>query len=168
MSCKCKYILTKKVAIGSCSENDFSERKHSLKVPLKEFSFQQSFKVACVVEITSFDTPKKAKCLFFIFFIFRLLSSRFQIQGLPLMYQKVSSKNDLRFLVKLSTENSSFMVNVFYFDKLQLAIKISKRNQLKLHMFTNQLFHKRVFGFFLIQIIACEILICVLHHIFRF
>ena len=109
------------------------------------------------------------------FFFFRLLffqviffSFCFKIKGLSLTYQKVSSKNNLCFLVKLPTENSCFRIKIFYFNGLQLSVKISKKNHPLSQMFKNYLFYKIVFGIFLIQIIAREILIHVLQHIFRF
>ena len=40
MSYKCSYIMTIETAIGGCSENDFPKTEHSLKVPVKDFSFQ--------------------------------------------------------------------------------------------------------------------------------
>ena len=80
------------------------------------------FKGSRVVEIVSFDCPKKTRNVIF----FRLLSFCFEIKGLSLTYQKVSSKNNLHFLVKPSTENSYFRVNIFYLDELQLPMKISK------------------------------------------
>ena len=38
--------MNTEAAIGSCSENGFPERQIFSKVPVKEFSFQQSFKPA--------------------------------------------------------------------------------------------------------------------------
>ena len=38
--------MTTQAAIGCCSENDFPKSEHSSIVPVKEFSFQQSFKSA--------------------------------------------------------------------------------------------------------------------------
>ena len=68
-------------------------------------------KVACMIKITSFDSPKKARSVFLFFF--KLHSFYFEIHLLSLTYQKVSSKNNLHFLVKLPTENSYFRVNIF-------------------------------------------------------
>ena len=39
---------------------------------------------------------------------------------------KFHQKNDLRFQLKFSAENSYFRVNIFYFDDHQLSMKISK------------------------------------------
>lgn len=77
--------------------------------------------------------PEKAKSVI----LFGKLSLCFKIQGLSLIYEKYSSKNNLRFLVKPSTENSDFRVNISFF----------KMNQSRRQMFTNLLFCKRILGF---------------------
>ena len=71
-------------------------------------------------------------------------------------------------MVKLSTENSYLKANIFYFDELRLPIKISEEISLGVKYSQIIFFHKRAFGFFVIQLIAHEILIHVLHHIFHF
>ena len=74
--------------------------------------------MACVVEKGSFDPPKSKE---------RHFCFCFEMQGLSLTFQKVSSKNYLRFQVKLSAGNSYFRVNI-YFNELQLPIKIYKES----------------------------------------
>ena len=56
---------------------------------------------------------------------------------------------------------------MFNFQKIQLPIKF-QRKPVRCQTFTNYLFCQRVFGFFIIQFNAREILIFVLHRIFRF
>ena len=93
----------------------------------------RAFKVAHMVEIASFDPPQKASSVIY----FQVTQLCFEIQRLALTYQKVSPKNDLCFLVKLSTKNSYFLANIFYFYKLQLLIKKFKRNQSRCQVLTN-------------------------------
>ena len=57
---------------------------------------------------------------------FRITQLLFWNSGLLLTYQRVSLKNNLCLLIKLSKENSYVWVKRFYFHELKLAIKISK------------------------------------------
>ena len=77
------------------------------------------------------------------------------------------SKNNLRFLVKLSTENSYFRVIIFYLDELQLPIKISEEINQGINYSQISFLQKSV-RIFLIQFICRKILIDVIHRIFRF
>ena len=78
------------------------------------FHPRKFFKVVCMIKIDFFDLPKKLRSVTF-----------FKKLNLTLRYHKVSSKNNLRFPVKLSTENSSFQMNISYVNELQLPIKVS-------------------------------------------
>ena len=84
-----------------------------------------------------------------------------------LYYPLVSSKNKLRFLVKLSTENSYFQVIIFYLDELQLPVKISQEINEGINCSQISFLQKCV-QIFLIQFICRKILIYVIHRIFRF
>ena len=104
--------------------------------------------MALVVEIASFDPPKKSKSVIF----FRKLSFYFEIQGLfiiPRRFQQdVSSKYNLRFYVKLFTENSYFWLNIFSFDELRLPTKISNKNTKMSNVLKLVFLSWRVFRFF--------------------
>ena len=78
-------------------------------------SHVDSIRMACVVEVASFDPLKKKQGTSFF-----TANSDFCLkkQGLSLMHQNI--------LTKLSTENSYFMVNIVNFHNLILPIKISK------------------------------------------
>ena len=72
------------------------------------------------------------------------------------MYWKVSSKNKLLFLVKLSTENSSFRVNIFYFDVLQLPIIISNEINESVKCSQIRFLIKRFPDFFLFKLLLVK------------
>ena len=114
---KCKLFYFKKNR-GQPVE-DFFRHPHFQKVFFFFLPYSKIFKVARVIEINSFDhAQKKQEASFF---------SGYSAFVLKLMYQKVSSQNNLRFLIKLPTENNLLQgKHFFYFDELRLSIKISK------------------------------------------
>ena len=69
--------------------------------------FSKMAPVACMVKIAYFSPPQKARSII----VFRNLSFCLELQ-VTLTYQIVSSKKNLQ--VKLFTENSFFLVNIFY------------------------------------------------------
>ena len=86
-----------------------------LKKWLSFLSKEVIFKLVCMLVLPFL---RKGKSVIF----FWELSSCLEIQDLILKYQKVSSKNDLLFQIKLSTERSPFQMIISYLE-LQLPIK---------------------------------------------
>ena len=73
----------------------------------EKLSFSRN-KLRLKVEIAPFYSPRIARSVFFCFVLFFSGNSAFVLKcnALQLTNQKVSSKNNFHFLVKLSIENS--------------------------------------------------------------
>ena len=116
-----------------------------LKKWLSFLSKEVIFKLVCMLVLSFL---RKGKSVIF----FWELSSCLEIQDLILKYQKVSSKNDLLFQIKLSTERSPFQMIISYVE-LQLPIKgLKKISQVVKWL---QITFFEIFSFFLIKFIAC-------------
>ena len=117
-----------------------------------------------MVEISSFDPPKKSKERHF-FQVTQLLlwNAGFMIDVLGSCIKKWYVLPGKIVHQKQLPPGVHFLL-----WPAPASHKNFKRNQLKRQMFTNQLLYKSVFRFFLIQIIARWTLIYFLHHIFRF
>ena len=69
--------------------------------------------------------------------------------------QGLSSSDNLRFLVKLSTKNSYIRVNIFYFDELHLLVKVSKEIIESVKCLQISFYTKGYSDFFLFWFMSC-------------